>query len=712
MRAGFITRLCASLLSAFSAATPIALGQVSNVQTSLAPSLELSHLIELVAHRLDLTIEYDPTALSGQITVQSPAGLGDAQLLPLLNRVLTSHGMTTIQPAGSPGLVVVKLSDAASLSRVQSGDQLSPLPGYQCILLQPQHRSPKQAADFLRPVLSKSGSSITELASGGLLVSDLTPKLEQAVVLLASYDRADSDTDFLELPLRHISAAQLIALADDLTRRNTSPAQPGADLMPSPDGASVFVSGSEDQRRYWRNLIQRLDRPETEDTREYSAGGGSPRALAESISALLGPATDASPARIRVNDDAGTIAVTATPSEHARIRLALDARRQNPPGADSLRTFEIRNRPVSEMVATLRGLLSLGALADAKPRGGGEPEPAAQRELRGMSAQSAAARRPTGAGGSPTQEPSPLRLTSDEATNSLIAVGDAEAIGRLAGLIQTLDVRQPQVMLEVMLVSLNDSQSLSLGVELERLGHIGDAAYRLSSLFGLSSPGGSGRTTGDSPGFTGAVLNPGEFSVIVKALEAVNKGRSLSAPRVLVVNNQQATFSSVLQQPILETARSNQATTTSFGGTQDAGTTISVKPQIAAGDHLILTYQVSLSSFVGASSGNGLPPPRQQNKIDSMATIPDGHTVVVGGLEVTTDSDAENRLPVLGTIPLVGNLFKNQTNSRTRSRFYVFIHASVLRSASFDDLNYLSQTPRSNAGVEDDLPALAPRVIK
>jgi general secretion pathway protein D len=323
-----------------------------------------------------------------------------------------------------------------------------------------------------------------------------------------------------------------------------------------------------------------------------------------------------------------------------------------------------------------------------------------------------ATRGSAGSGSNPTSRP-PISLTADEATNSILAIGEPRLLAQLEGLLAKLDVRQPQVMLEVMLVSLSDTDALSLGAELERLGSLGNATVRLSSLFGLSTGPAAARSVGDAAGLTGAVLDPGEFSVIIRALETVNKGRSLSNPKLLVTNNEKAVFSSTLQQPVQSLTRTGSNDSTfAFGGTENAGTTISVKPQIAQGDHLVLTYSIKLSSFVGTSATPGLPPPKQENAVDSVATIPDGHTVVVGGLDLLTDSRAESRIPLIGRVPLIGELFKTRNNSDSRTRFFVFIKATVLRSGSFEDLKYISEVDAGRAGVDDGSPEVLPRVIR
>jgi type II secretory pathway component GspD/PulD (secretin) len=186
-------------------------------------------------------------------------------------------------------------------------------------------------------------------------------------------------------------------------------------------------------------------------------------------------------------------------------------------------------------------------------------------------------------------------------------------------------------------------------------------------------------------------------------------------PQMLVANNKQATFDAILTQPYASTNASNTVTTTSFGGSQDAGTQVTLKPQIApagVGDYLNLEYQISLSAFVGAAPTPNLPPPRQQNKVQSAASLPDGYTVVVGGIDLTTEGRSTSQIPGLGAIPVIGEAFKSRNRNSGHNRFFVFIRANILRSSSFEDLKYVSDTTTSAVGVDDGFPDVEPRVIR
>ena len=456
------------------------------------------------------------------------------------------------------------------------------------------------------------------------------------------------------------------------------------------------------------------------------------------------------------DDATGTLLVTGTPTQHALVAQVLaDLAAAPPESRRPLKTFVLRHRSVREVIGVIERLINAGALDSAAAGTGesagdqpaldtsGTPQPAdaaantAGSRLRIipppreypplLSGLGDGPERDNGRGGDRFSRGgrgrSGLTLTADEATNTLIAIGGPRALARLEALLATLDVRQAQVMIEAVLVSLSDSQTMQLGVELEKIEVSGDTVFRLASLFGLSTAGAGGaggsRTVGDAAGFTGVVLNPGEFSVILRALETINQGRSLSIPKVLVNNNQQASFNSSLQQPYASTNASSTVATTSFGGTFDAGTVITVRPQIAEGDHLVLDYQVRLSSFTGSATAN-LPPPRQENSVTSIATIPDGYTVVVGGLEAITDGEGESRVPGIGAIPIIGELFKNRTSQRSRARFFVFLRANVMRGTTgsgtgFEELKYLSDRAAEDSGIAgeyDGWPVMRPRVIR
>jgi type II secretory pathway component GspD/PulD (secretin) len=98
--------------------------------------------------------------------------------------------------------------------------------------------------------------------------------------------------------------------------------------------------------------------------------------------------------------------------------------------------------------------------------------------------------------------------------------------------------------------------------------------------------------------------------------------------------------------------------------------------------------------------------------VQSVATIPDGYTVVVGGLETSNNGTTVEQVPLIARVPIIGELFKNRTKSGSRTRFFVFLRADVMRGESFESLKYVSDRAKQESALDDGWPEVEPQVIK
>src|SRR6185503_19351929 len=484
-----------------------------------------------------------------------------------------------------------------------------------------------------------------------------------------------------EVPLRYVEPDTLVSLVELLASAQASAngLQLKGKLLPSRAGQAVFLIAPGEERELWLDMISRIDQPKEVRTLSYV-----PKNLTLAAASLLveeaARGVEAGGLgegwKLVANEETGSLDLTATAGQHqkvAELLERLDARAA--PDRQPVRVFSIRNRSSLELADLLNRLIGTGFLS--------LPNPGEESNGNALTQYTDALSAPLPAGPletpllatAPQANQGRLLLSSDEGTNTLFAIGDANLLDKVAELIERLDVMASQVMLEVLILNLSDSDAVDLGVEIRGIKDEGTIGS-LSSLFGLGAPDPTALVIPSVTGFTGVVLNPGDFSVLVNALQVLNKGRALNIPKVLVNSNQRAKLASVLQTPFLSTNATTVVATTTFGGTQDAGTTIEVKPQIAEGDHLTLEYSIILSTFVGTASDPSLPPPRQQNTLNSAATIPDGYTVALGGLETKSETEAINQVPILGSLPVIGWLFSSESTKVEHSRFYVFIRAS------------------------------------
>ena len=310
--------------------------------------------------------------------------------------------------------------------------------------------------------------------------------------------------------------------------------------------------------------------------------------------------------------------------------------------------------------------------------------------------------------------PGGARVSVDIASNSLILVAPPEVHRMYEQIIKKLDVRRPQVLIESHIVAIDTSDQYTLGVEVSAGDRIGDRRLFNFTSFGLSEVDPTNGFLSLTPalGFNGALVDPDVADVIVQALVTHSRARVLSSPQLLVNDNSTGELESIASVPFSSVNASNTVSTTSLGGNQEAGTTLRVTPQINQGDHLQLAFEVEFSTFDEGSTAGALPPPRQIDRVVSQVTIPNGHTVIVGGLNRKSDTNAFSGVPWLEKIPIVREVSSLRSDLTTSTSFFLFIRPRILRDDRFRDLKHLSQKSVYGAGIQGDYPPSKPIMMK
>jgi type II secretory pathway component GspD/PulD (secretin) len=313
-----------------------------------------------------------------------------------------------------------------------------------------------------------------------------------------------------------------------------------------------------------------------------------------------------------------------------------------------------------------------------------------------------------GAGGVATL-PGGARVSADISTNSLIVVAPANVHPMYARLIESLDQRRPQVLIEAKIIAIDTTDNYALGVEVSAGDREGASRLFKFTSFGLSEVN---PTTGalrviPSLGFNGTLVDPDVADVVVQALASHTRAKVLAAPKILVNDNSTGKLESVVTVPFLSVNASETVSTTSLGGDQEAGTIITVTPHINEDDHLHLEFDVEFSTFTGTGTAS-LPPPRQIDRVGSTVTIPDGQTVIVGGLKRVGESNSFTGVPWAELIPIVRELTSLTDDDVETTSFFLFIRPKILRDTRFGDLRFLSERETSRAGISGEYPASRP----
>jgi general secretion pathway protein D len=318
-----------------------------------------------------------------------------------------------------------------------------------------------------------------------------------------------------------------------------------------------------------------------------------------------------------------------------------------------------------------------------------------------------------GAGGGVASLPGGARVSADVATNSLIVFAPANVQPMYEKLIQSLDQRRPQVMIEAEIVAVDTSDNFRLGVEISGGDREGSKRLFQFTSFGLSevNPTTGALTVKPAVGFNGVVVDPEVADVIVQALSTHSRSRVLASPQVLVNDNETGFLESVNSVPFQSINTINTISTQSLGGEQQAGTKVTVTPQINENNFLQLEFEVEFSTFSESGGTATLPPPRQIDRVGSVVTIPDGQTVIVGGLKRVGEEDSFSGLPILEHIPVLRELTSSQRNQGTTTSFFLFLRPRILRDSRFRDLQYLSDVETNLARIPADYPDSQPILI-
>jgi general secretion pathway protein D len=325
---------------------------------------------------------------------------------------------------------------------------------------------------------------------------------------------------------------------------------------------------------------------------------------------------------------------------------------------------------------------------------------------------------PTGAAGEGLElDAANAFVIADIKNNQILVKAPQARQADFKKLIEKIDLRRPQVYLEVQIVAVTWSDTLRLAFETQLINAQGSGGL-LQTNFGLTSAGTSAAITDRRnvatglSGMTAAIIKSDQLPIVVNALQTKADTRILSSPALLVDDNEEAELMSVEQQPYTTTqVATGSPNTTSFGGYESAGTKLNITPSISEDGYLRLEYETELSSFTGAGT-NGSPPPKLQNNIKAASiTVPSETTVIVGGLNVDTRRTTRIQVPLLGDIPIIGQLFQDYNRTGQTTTLYVFITPRIMREANFGDLKLLTEGPQKRAKIDDLLPAIKPSTI-
>jgi general secretion pathway protein D len=633
-------------------ASPV-LAQDGARQTLNVQGADIRAFIQDVARTTGRTFIVDP-AVTGNVTVTSQRALNKTELFEVFLSTLRANGLV-VTPTSSGAYRISPAQGAAQGPSTVGSERFSTQ------VFQLRNIDAASAAETIRPLVGAQGQVLANPSGNSVVVADFADNLSRirSLIQRIDVDRAAFDVVTLE----NSSAAEIAGvLAQVLAPPGGQPGQGMVSVTPVASSNSVILRGDPAAVARVRPLVEDLDR------------------------------------RARSADDVKVVFL-----QHANAEQLLPVLQQ------------IVGQPVSAPGAATPAI--------ARPGTGGGETPTPQP----VSAPAAPA---------PGQKASIARFPG---ANALVISASADTQRMLAEVIRQLDSRRQQVLIEAIVVELGDTAVRELGVQWLLAGAdgtpIGLTNYsdRAAPLVPLAGGAAAGQLDKDDPlreqlqnlalnslvganGFIGGgggrIGSDGLFGFIINAAKSDEGSNLLQTPSLMTLDNEEATILVGQEVPVttgeaLLDGNSNPFRTTQR---QDIGVKLIVKPQINAGGSITLFLRQEVSSINGVLTRGASDLVLNKRELETTLVVDDGEIAVAGGLLDQNDRLSVDKVPGLGDIPVVGNLFKSTSRQRGRTNLMVFIRPTIIRTPgdaqqlSADRWGYMrGEQLRSQPGVEPSL---------
>lgn len=535
--------------------------------------------------------------------------------------------------------------------------------------------------------------------------------------------------------LRSIDAAQAV----DSVRSLVSPQ---GSVSANRGSNSVVVVDFADNVRRVREVLRRLD-TDAAATRIVALQNANAKEIATALNALVtgggaagGPGTGASNASVVPIESSNAVAIRGDAATVARLSaMAQDLDRKARSGQE-IRVVFLENADAAQLLPVLQqlvgqpvtqppetqGLSAAGSMGGSASNGGSTTAaPSAPMAVVPVTTTTAGGTPAiTGIGGR-----SASVITRFAGANAIVIAAPAEVQRQLADVIAKLDTRREQVLVEAIVAEVSDTTASKLGVQFLLAGLPGSGIPSFASTFSNSAPNlltiagaigarslatttttVNGTTTvtstnngvsdslaqsaissilGASGGFGGGAFKLGRdaiFGSIINAVKSDTTSNLLQAPSVVVIDNTEARILVGQEVPVttgqaLSSNFDNQFRTTQR---ENVGIQLQVRPQVNSSGAIKLYLRQQVSSIAGPVSGDNSDLVFNKREVETVLNVDDGQIAVIGGLLSDDERRTIEKIPLLGDIPVLGNLFKSKGKSRTKTNLMIFIRPTILRT--------------------------------
>lgn len=496
--------------------------------------------------------------------------------------------------------------------------------------------------------------------------------------------------------LRHESAAQMVPILRPLIAPNNI-------VVAYPNNNALVVTDYASNLKRIEQIVATLDQPRSSGEIVIPVKYASVMDLAQTINRLMLDGSviatgsiDASQ-RFMLMADARTNSLllhTESPERIARVQELVEKLDVKTSAPGNIHVVYLKNAEAAKLAHTLRAVLS-GDISSAAT-----PATLPAQAAPGDAATQVASTAPP-MGGSIVQ--------ADVPTNSLIITASDAVYNNLRAVVELLDVRRAQVYVEALIAEVTADKAAEFGIQWQALNGINKAGANVIGGTNFGAVGAAGGAAGAGGGniitaaanigTVGQGLNVGivrgtttipglgtvlNLGMLARFLESDANANILSTPNLLTLDNEEAKIIIGQNVPFITGSYAqtgNAATATPFQTIErkDVGLTLRIKPQVSEGGTIKLQVYQEVSSVQTQTINNAAGVITNKRSLESTVLVDEGQIIVLGGLIQDSVTNGVDKVPVLGDLPILGNLFRHETRQHTKTNLMIFIRPYVMR---------------------------------
>ncbi|MGO0307742.1 type II secretion system secretin GspD [Endozoicomonas acroporae] len=582
---------------------------------------DIREFITQVAKITGETFVIDPRIKGGNtVTVISSKPLSRDEVYDVFLEVLSANGYTVIPKADGHIINVVPTATAKTSS---PGDTQKPIDGVMTTRVVDLHSvSAVEVIPIIRPLIAQYGHAAASASSNAVIISDLADNVERITKLIRELDDAGNN-DYEVIQLKHAWVGDVSKIISDTLVTGKGQLPSGLQVIADERSNRLVVKGNASKRARVRKLADTLDKEgiRKSTTKVMFLSFADAKNIAEILSEASGIIQDSQGKR--------TAATPSSPVASSSVS----------PGSSN---------QSSSQATTKSGAKSKSAATTAF-------------------------------------------VKADETQNALVMIADPETLQEMEKIVRQLDVPRAQVLLEAVIVEVSGGINDALGVQ---WGIDGTNTIRGTSDSGnIIKSSITGHILDDKPSIAlgSLALRADNFGVLVSALSAKSNNNILSTPSMLTLDNEEAELIIGKNIPIKtgsyqtsSSGNSNNPFTTTER--KDVGLKLKITPHINEGNSLRLMLEQEVSSLdvgttkqlLGSDSNDLLFNTRS---LKTSVLVDDGQTVVIGGLIEDIKSKSRKKVPLLGSIPILGNLFRYNQSGDEKKNLMLFIRPTIMRNS-------------------------------